>query len=55
VFGSWHVPSYIVVHRGALKLGRDALWGEPPCGRAGLFTLGRFAFSLSILGLSWSA
>jgi hypothetical protein len=29
VLGRWHVPSYVVVHQGALKLGRDALSGEP--------------------------
>jgi hypothetical protein len=55
MFGSWHVPSYIAVRRGALKLSRDALSGEPPRGQAGLFTPGRLASSTSSLGLSWSA
>jgi hypothetical protein len=55
VLGSWHVLSYVVVRRGALKLSRDALSGEPPRGRAGLFTPGRLASSPSSLGLSWSA
>jgi hypothetical protein len=52
VLGSWHVPSYVAVRRGALKPTRDALSGKPPCGRVGLFPLGRLAFSPSSLGLS---
>jgi hypothetical protein len=52
MLGSWHVPSYVVVRRGALELSRDALSGEPPRGRAGLFTPGRLASSPSSLGLS---
>jgi hypothetical protein len=55
VFGSWHVPSYIAVRQGALKPSHDALSGEPPHGRVGLFTPGRLAFSPSGLGSSWSA
>jgi hypothetical protein len=52
VLGSWHVPSYIVVCQGALKLSRDALSWEPPRGWARLFILGRLAPSLSSLYLS---
>jgi hypothetical protein len=52
VFGSWHVPSYVSVRRGALKSGCDALLGKPPRGRVGLFPLGRLAFSPSSLDLS---
>jgi hypothetical protein len=55
VLGSWHVPSYVVVRRVALKLSRDALSGKPPRGWVGLFPPGHLAFSLSSLGLSWSA
>jgi hypothetical protein len=52
VLGSWHIPSYVVVHRGALKPSRDALSGKPRRGQVGLFTLERLAFSPSSLGLS---
>jgi hypothetical protein len=52
VLGSWYVPSYVVVRRGALKPSRYALSGKPPRGRVGLFPLGHLAFSLSSLGLS---
>jgi hypothetical protein len=52
VLGSWHVPSYIAVRRGAFKSSRDALSGKPPRGRVGLFLPGRFAFSPSSLALS---
>jgi hypothetical protein len=52
MFGSWHVPSYVAVRRGALKLSRDALSGKPPCGRVGLFPPGCLAFSPSSLSLS---
>jgi hypothetical protein len=55
VLGSWHVPLYVTVRRGALKPIRDALSGNPPRGRVGMFPLGRLAFSPSSLGLSWSA
>jgi hypothetical protein len=55
VLGSWHVPSYVVVRRGALKPSRDALLGKLPHGWVGLFLPGRLAFSLSRLGLSQSA
>jgi hypothetical protein len=55
VLGSWHVPSYVAVRQGALKPCRDALSGEPPHGRDGLFTPGRLASSPSSLGLSRSA
>jgi hypothetical protein len=54
MLGSWHVPSYVAVRRGALKPSRDALLGEPPRGWAALFTLGRLAASPSSLALSWS-
>jgi hypothetical protein len=54
VLSSWHVPMYVAVRRGALKLSRDALSGEPPRVPAGLFTPGRLASSSSSLGLSWS-
>jgi hypothetical protein len=30
VLGSWHVPSFVVVRRGALKSSSDALSGELP-------------------------
>jgi hypothetical protein len=52
VLGSWHVPSYVTVRRGALKPSRDALSGKPPRGRVGLFPPGHLAFSPSSLGLS---
>jgi hypothetical protein len=52
VLGSWHVPSYVAVRRGALKSGRDVLSGKPPRGRVGLFPSGRLAFSPSSLSLS---
>jgi hypothetical protein len=52
VLGSWHVPSYVIVHQGALKTSRDALSEEPPRGRVGMFAPGRLAFSPSSLGLS---
>jgi hypothetical protein len=52
VLGSWHVPSYIAVRRGALKPSRDALSGKLPRGRVGLFPPGHLAFSPSKLGLS---
>jgi hypothetical protein len=55
MLGSWHVPSYVVVCQVALKPSRGALSGEPPRGRAGLFTPGRLASSPSSLGLSQSA
>jgi hypothetical protein len=56
MLGSWHVPSHVAVRRGALKPSRDALsGGGAPCGRVGLFTPGRLAFSPSSLGLSQSA
>jgi hypothetical protein len=40
VLGSWHVPSYVVVRRGALKPSRDVLSGKPPRDRVGLFPSG---------------
>jgi hypothetical protein len=52
MLGSWHVPLYVVVRRGALKLSRDALSWEPPRGRAGLFISGLLASSPSSLLLS---
>jgi hypothetical protein len=52
VLGSWHVPSYVAVRRGALMPSRDALSGKPPRGRVGLFPPGRLSFSLSSLCLS---
>jgi hypothetical protein len=52
VLGSWHVLSYVAVHRGALKPSRDALSGKPPRGQVGLFPPGRLALSSSSLGLS---
>jgi hypothetical protein len=52
VLGSWHVPSYVAIRRGALKLSSIALSGEPPHGRVGLFPPGHLAFSPSRLGLS---
>jgi hypothetical protein len=52
VLGSWHVPSYVAVRRGALKPSRDALSGKPPRGQVELFPLGRLAFSSSSLALS---
>jgi hypothetical protein len=52
MFGSWHVPSYVAVRRGALKLSRDTLSGETPRCRVGLFPPGRLAFSPSSLSLS---
>jgi hypothetical protein len=54
VLGSWHVPSYVAVHRGALKPSRDALSGKPLRGWVGRFLPGRLAFSPSRLGLSQS-
>jgi hypothetical protein len=42
---------YVFVRQAALKLGRDALSGKLPRGRAGLITPGRLAFSLSSLVL----
>jgi hypothetical protein len=45
MLGSWHVPSYVAVRRGALKPSRDTFSGKPPHGRVGLF-------SPSSLGLS---
>jgi hypothetical protein len=55
MLGSLHVPSYVAIRRGALKTSCDALSGDPPRGRVGLFIPGRLASSLSSLGLSWSA
>jgi hypothetical protein len=52
VFGSWHVPSYVVVRWSALKLSHGALSWEPPCGQCGLFILGRLASSLTSFCLS---
>jgi hypothetical protein len=52
VLGSWHIPSYVVVCRGALELSCDALSTKPPRGRVRLFPPGRLAFSPSRLGLS---
>jgi hypothetical protein len=52
VLGSWHVPSYVVVCRGALEPSCDVLSGKPPRGRERLFPLGRLAFSPGRLGLS---
>jgi hypothetical protein len=52
VLGSWHVPSYVAVRRGALEPSCDALSGKPPRGWEGLFPLGRLAFSPSRLGSS---
>jgi hypothetical protein len=43
VLGSWHVPSYVAVRQGALKPSSDALSGEPPRSRVGLFPSGRLA------------
>jgi hypothetical protein len=51
VLGSWHVPSYVAVRRGALKWSSDALLGKPTRGRVGLFPPGHLAFP-SRLGLS---
>jgi hypothetical protein len=55
VLGIRHVPSYVAVRRGALKLSRDALLGKPPRGWVGLFLPEHLAFSPSRLGLSKSA
>jgi hypothetical protein len=52
VLGSWHIPSYVAVRRGALEPCCDALSGKPSRVRVGLFPLGRLAFSPSRLGLS---
>jgi hypothetical protein len=52
VIGSWHIPSYVAVRRGALEPSCDALSGMQPHGRVGLFPLGRLAFSPNRLGLS---
>jgi hypothetical protein len=52
VLGSWHVPSYVVVRRSALKPSRDASSGKLSCGRVGLLPPRHLAFSPSSLGLS---
>jgi hypothetical protein len=54
VLGNWHAPSHVAVRGGALKSSRDALSGEPPRDRVGLFPPGRLAFSPSSFGLSQS-
>jgi hypothetical protein len=45
MLGSLHVPSYVAIRRGALKPSCDALSGDPPRGRVGLFIPGRLASS----------
>jgi hypothetical protein len=52
VLGSWHIPSYVAVRRGALKPSSDALSRNPPRGRVGLSPPGHLAFSPISLGLS---
>jgi hypothetical protein len=52
MFGSWHVPSYVTVRQGALKLSRDTLSRKPLRGRVGLFPPGCLALSPSSLSLS---
>jgi hypothetical protein len=52
MFGSWHVPSYVVVRWSALKLSRGALSWEPPRGRGELFIPRHLASSPSSLHLS---
>jgi hypothetical protein len=54
VLGSWHVPSYVAVCRGALKPSRDALSGKPSRDWVGRILPGRLTFSTSRLGLSQS-
>jgi hypothetical protein len=49
---NWYVPSYVVVHQAALKLGLDVLLGKPPRGRVRLFIPRHQAFSLSQPGRS---
>jgi hypothetical protein len=55
MLGSWHVPSYVAIRRGALKPSRYALSGELSRDQARLFNLGHLGSSPSSLDLSWSA